>query len=63
MTDDTMERLAESLGDRYAVEGEVDRGGMAVVYLARDLKHGREVAIKVPFDRYPGVPAGTQGGS
>ncbi len=35
------------IADRYAVEREVGRGGMAVVYLANDLKHGRRVAIKV----------------
>ena len=36
-----------ALADRYAIEREVGRGGMATVYLARDLKHGRRVAIKV----------------
>ncbi|MEO8480497.1 MAG: serine/threonine-protein kinase, partial [Gemmatimonadota bacterium] len=35
------------LGDRYQVERELGRGGMAVVYLAHDLKHGRQVAVKV----------------
>jgi serine/threonine protein kinase/DNA-binding SARP family transcriptional activator/Tfp pilus assembly protein PilF len=35
------------LGKRYQVLREVGRGGMANVYLARDLKHDREVAIKV----------------
>ena len=39
--------LAAALSDRYAVERELGRGGMATVYLARDLKHGRPVAIKV----------------
>src|SRR5690348_17876468 len=32
---------------RYAIERELGRGGMATVYLAEDLKHGRPVAIKV----------------
>jgi len=32
---------------RYAIERELGRGGMATVYLAQDLKHGRPVAIKV----------------
>ena len=39
--------LPELLGDRYQVGRELGRGGMARVYLARDLKHQRDVAIKV----------------
>jgi len=42
-----VERLQESLAGRYAVERELGAGGMATVYLARDLRHGRPVAIKV----------------
>jgi len=41
------DRLHAALADRYALERELGRGGMATVYLARDLKHGRPVAIKV----------------
>ena len=44
---DAFERLKAALADRYAVEREVGRGGMATVYLAQDLKHQRPVAIKV----------------
>jgi eukaryotic-like serine/threonine-protein kinase len=40
-------RLAAALADRYRLERELGQGGMATVYLARDLKHEREVAIKV----------------
>ena len=40
-------RIKDGLADWYAVEGELGRGGMATVYLAQDLKHGRHVAIKV----------------
>ena len=43
------EAVLESIpvGDRYTVERELGRGGMAMVYLARDRKHDRPVAIKV----------------
>ena len=39
--------LAAALTGRYVVEREIGRGGMAVVYLARDTKHDRPVAVKV----------------
>ena len=40
-------RLATALAGRYEIERELGRGGMATVYLARDLRHDRRVAIKV----------------
>jgi eukaryotic-like serine/threonine-protein kinase len=40
-------RLSAALADRYRIERELGAGGMATVYLAHDLKHEREVAIKV----------------
>jgi len=40
-------RLAEALADRYRIEREIGSGGMATVYLAHDLKHDRNVAVKV----------------
>jgi serine/threonine protein kinase/Flp pilus assembly protein TadD len=44
---DLLERLKSALADRYAVESEIGRGGMATVFLGQDLKHRRRVAIKV----------------
>ena len=40
-------RLTDALADHYRVERELGAGGMATVYLAHDLKHDRDVAIKV----------------
>jgi serine/threonine-protein kinase len=42
-----LEQLTTALRDRYRVERELGRGGMAVVLLAEDLKHHRRVALKV----------------
>jgi serine/threonine-protein kinase len=39
--------LEAALGDRYAIERELGRGGMATVYLARGLRHDRPVALKL----------------
>src|SRR5436309_3230175 len=44
---DQLARLQAALADRYTIERELGRGGMATVYLAQDLKHHRPVAIKV----------------
>jgi serine/threonine-protein kinase len=40
-------QLAKALRDRYVLGRELGRGGMATVYLARDLRHDRPVALKV----------------
>ena len=42
-----LERLTTALSGSYRVEREIGAGGMATVYLAHDLRHDREVAIKV----------------
>ena len=44
---ETLEHLTAVFGGRYHVERELGVGGMATVYLARDIKHDRHVAIKV----------------
>jgi hypothetical protein len=51
---EVMTRLFHALADRYRIEREIGSGGMATVYLARDLKHDRDVAVKV---LHPGLAA------
>jgi eukaryotic-like serine/threonine-protein kinase len=43
----TAEQLSAALAGRYVVEREIGAGGMATVYLARDIRHNRRVALKV----------------
>ena len=43
----TIDRLKASLADRYRIERELGRGGMATGDLANDLKHDRDVILKV----------------
>ena len=42
-----LDRLTAALADRYRIDRELGAGGMATVYLAHDIKHDRDVAIKV----------------
>src|SRR5688572_21050777 len=44
---DTLAQLKSSLASRYQIDREIGRGGMATVYLARDIRHARNVAVKV----------------
>src|SRR5688572_11134623 len=41
------QRLAAGLQGRYTIERELGEGGMAVVFLAHDIRHDRRVAVKV----------------
>lgn len=47
MTENLLDRLVVAIGTQYLVDGEIGRGGSAVVYRGTDLKLGRQVAIKV----------------
>ena len=47
LTDALRHRLQSSLGREYQLERELGHGGMAVVFVAEDLKHRRKVAVKV----------------
>ena len=43
---DSLEHFQRALGARYVLERELGQGGMATVFLARDERHGRRVAVK-----------------
>ncbi len=59
LSDSLTEQLKSSLTAHYEIERELGRGGMATVYLARDLKHDRLVALKV-LDPDLGVVLGAE---
>jgi len=47
VADNLFDRVVVAIGTQYLVDGEIGRGGSAVVYRGTDLKLGRQVAIKV----------------
>jgi serine/threonine-protein kinase len=47
VTTSLRDTLQQSLADRYTIEHELGRGGMATVYVAQDVRHRRRVAFKV----------------
>src|SRR5437868_14349790 len=47
MTDNLIAQLQDGIGDKYTIDREIGRGGMATAYLARDPRHDRRVALKV----------------
>jgi serine/threonine protein kinase len=53
LMDEIARRIAESIADRYRIERKLGAGGMADVYLARDLRHDREIALKVMRPELP----------
>ena len=50
------DRLGSALAGRYVLERELGAGGMATVWLARDLRHDRSVALKVLRPELTAVP-------
>src|SRR5919112_3027687 len=55
---DIPQRLAAALGERYVLEREIGAGGMATVFLVRDLRHKRSVALKVVRPELSGPEGG-----
>ncbi|HEY0243274.1 MAG TPA: protein kinase, partial [Gemmatimonadaceae bacterium] len=50
--------LTGVIDDRYSIEREIGRGGMATVYLARDIRHGNRVALKILTSDFASMVSG-----
>ena len=50
MSSDSLTRLTTALASQCRIESELGAGGMAVVYLAHDIKHDRQVAVNIAND-------------
>jgi serine/threonine-protein kinase len=63
VNNDPFEAFRAAIAHRYRIERELGRGGMATVYLAHELKHGRSVALKVLRHEIASVivPSGSAG--
>ena len=57
---DIFDRLKAALADRYAIQRELGSGGMATVYLANDLEHDRNFAVKGLRPELAAAPAAGQ---
>ena len=55
LCDETGVAFPQGLAERYELQSELARGGMAAVFRARDLKHGRDVAVKVVHPAFIGT--------
>ncbi|HRP08925.1 MAG TPA: protein kinase, partial [Gemmatimonadales bacterium] len=53
---ESLPELQDLIGDRYALERQLGRGGMGTVWLARDLRLDRPVALKVLHNRFATDP-------
>jgi serine/threonine-protein kinase len=54
------DRLNSALAGRYSIERHLGEGGMASIYLAADMRHGRKVGVKVLKPELAAVPTNNE---